>query len=90
MPDVDVLFIGPADLAADMGYAHNLGAREVIDVAVETIQRIKALGKASGIMTVDPAMIEAALDAGVDMIGIGSDVGALAKGARDVLVRVKR
>ncbi|MBP1848754.1 HpcH/HpaI aldolase family protein [Rhizobium halophytocola] len=89
VPDVDVLFIGPADLAADMGLKSTPGAPEVVEAAIDAIRRIKALGKPAGIMTVDPAMIAAAVDAGVDMIGIGSDVGALMKGARDLLASTK-
>lgn len=52
---VDVVFIGPADLSADMGHPGNPCAAEVVAAIEDAIARIRAAGKAAGIITFDPA-----------------------------------
>lgn len=86
---VDGVFIGPADLAADMGYLGNPGAPEVVTAVEDAIKRIKALGKPAGIMSSDPAMIERALVLGAGFVAVGSDVGLLSKAASRLLADVK-
>ena len=71
---VDGVFIGPSDLAADMGYLGNAGAPEV-QAAIETaIAKIKASGKAAGIMSLDEAGAKKWADAGTDFIAVAIDV----------------
>lgn len=48
---VDGVFIGPADLSADMGYPGNSDAPEVQDTIAQAISKIRAAGKAAGILT---------------------------------------
>ena len=45
---VDGVFIGPADLSADMGYRGQANAPEVTEAITGAIQRIRAAGKAAG------------------------------------------
>ena len=74
---VDGLFIGPSDLAADMGHLGNPGAPEVREAVVDAFRRIEAAGKARGIMTIS---FEQALDyraLGADFMAIGTDVTCL-------------
>ncbi|HCL64655.1 MAG TPA: 4-hydroxy-2-oxoheptanedioate aldolase [Rhizobium sp.] len=86
---VDGVFIGPADLAADMGYLGNPGAPEVVAAVEDAIKRIKALGKPAGIMSSDPAMIDRALSLGAGFVAVGSDVGLLSKAASRLLAELK-
>ncbi|MBL4811593.1 MAG: HpcH/HpaI aldolase/citrate lyase family protein [Rhodobacteraceae bacterium] len=79
---VDGVFIGPADLAADMGFAGDLGAAEVQAVVVDALGRINAAGKASGILSMDPELLRGYRAMGVNFIAVGTDVGALTGGLR--------
>lgn len=83
---VDGVFIGPSDLAADMGHLGNPAAPEVRAAIVDAFRRIAAQGKARGIMTVslDQARDYRAL--GADFMAIGTDVNCLV-GAVDGLRR---
>ena len=79
---VDAVFIGPADLAADMGHIGNPAADEVVDAIAHAIGRIRAAGKAPGILAFDPAAAMRYVEAGVRFIAVGSDVTVLARGLR--------
>ncbi|PCH98269.1 MAG: 2-keto-3-deoxy-L-rhamnonate aldolase [Rhodobacteraceae bacterium] len=79
---VDGVFIGPADLAADMGYLGKPGAPEVQAVVVDALTRINKAGKASGILTSDPVLIATYREMGVNFLAVGSDVGVLGGGLR--------
>ena len=78
---VDGVFIGPADLAADMGFPGNAGTPEV-QAAIDTaISAIVASGKAAGILTFDVASAQRYAKMGVTFLGVGGDVGLLVKSA---------
>lgn len=82
---VDGVFIGPADLAADMGFLGRPGAAEV-QVAVEAaLLRIQTHGKAAGILTADQSLAKRYLELGAAFVAIGNDVGLLANGASRLL-----
>jgi 4-hydroxy-2-oxoheptanedioate aldolase len=74
---VDGLFVGPADLAADMGHLGNPGHPEVRAAIVDAFARIKSAGKARGIMTLDLAQARDYRDLGADFMAIGTDVTLL-------------
>ncbi len=80
------VFIGPADLAADMGYLGRPGAPEVQAVVEDALVRIRAHGKAAGILTSDAALARRYLELGATFVAVGSDVGLLV-GATNALVR---
>jgi 4-hydroxy-2-oxoheptanedioate aldolase len=76
---VDALFVGPSDLAADLGHLGDIGHREV-RAAIETaVRRIRAAGKAAGILAPIEADARHWLDAGCLFVGVGSDTGVLAR-----------
>lgn len=79
---VDGVFIGPADLAADMGHMGDLMHEEVVATILGAIERIAASDKAAGILTTNDDMITAARDAGAQFIAVGLDVLMLAGAAR--------
>ena len=80
-PGVDGIFIGPADLAADMGYLGNPAAAEVQAAVEDALKRIQAHGKAAGILTSDRALAQRYLDLGASFVAVGSDVGLLSGAA---------
>ena len=79
---VDVVFIGPADLSADMGYPGQPGAPEVVAAIEDAIARIRAAGKAAGIITFDPAEFARYRDLGLTFLGVGGDLPVLATALR--------
>jgi len=74
---IDGVFIGPSDLAADMGLLGNPGAPDVLAAITDAFRRIKAKGKARGIMTVSLPQAEIYRDLGADFMAIGTDVNCL-------------
>ena len=81
---VDGVFIGPADLAADMGHMGNALHEEVQAVIMEAIARIRAAGKAPGILSTHDPMTHAAIAAGAQFVALGADLLLLARSARDL------
>ncbi len=81
---VDVVFIGPADLSADMGYLGQLDAPEVEEVIAHAIARIRAAGKVAGIVLFNPDDFPRYIDLGISFLGMGSDVTSLAAALRDL------
>jgi len=82
IPRLDAVFIGPSDLAADMGHPGKPAAPEVKAAVMEALARIRAAGKAAGILTTDPAYIEEATQAGANFVGVGIDVTIFASALR--------
>lgn len=78
---VDGIFIGPSDLAADMGYLGDPGADAVQAAIADAFGRIEAMGKARGIMTVSLPQAQAYRDLGADFMAIGTDVNCLVEAA---------
>lgn len=71
---VDGIFIGPADLSADMGFRGQIGAPQVQDVIENAIRRIVAAGKPAGILTFDEELNRRYLDLGATFVAVGADV----------------
>ena len=86
LPGIDCVFIGPADLAADMGHLGNAGHPEVRAAVMGALARIAASGKAAGMLSTDDAFIADCVTAGARFVGVGIDVlayvGALRARAR--------
>lgn len=71
---VDCVFIGPADLAADMGHLGNAAHPEVRAAVMGAIRRIAASGKAAGVLSTEDAFIAECKAAGARFVGVGIDV----------------
>jgi 4-hydroxy-2-oxoheptanedioate aldolase len=71
---IDCVFIGPSDLAADMGHLGNAGHPEVRATVLEALAQIAASGKAAGVLSTDDAFIADCLTAGARFVGVGIDV----------------
>lgn len=84
---VDGLFIGPADLSAAMGHRGDPGHPEVRSAIDDAIVRIRAAGKAAGIITLDEAEAHGYLEAGCGFVGVGVDALVLAEGLRGLAGR---
>lgn len=76
---VDVVFIGPADLSADMGYPGQLRHPKVMAAMDHVIARARAAGKAVGTIWFNKEHAQEAIDKGITFVGLGSDVSELTK-----------
>ena len=81
VPGVDALFIGPSDLAADMGHLGEPGHPEVQAAIVDAVSRCRQVGKPMG--TFAPATDDARryLDTGMTFAAVGADALVLRRGA---------
>ena len=78
---VDGIFIGPSDLAADLGHLADTRHPEVQALIAETCGRIRASKKAAGMLTGDPEEAARYFDIGFTFVAVGSDIGILAQAA---------
>ncbi|EYB69171.1 2,4-dihydroxyhept-2-ene-1,7-dioic acid aldolase [Deinococcus phoenicis] len=76
---VDGVFIGPADLAASFGHLGNPGHPEVQAAIREAARRIRAAGKAAGILATDENVARTYLEWGYTFVAVGVDVLLLAR-----------
>ena len=86
---VDGIFIGPNDLAADMGYLGNWQHPEVWKAMEDACKRIRKTGKAPGIL-VGEADGQRCIDMGYLFVAVGSDLVMLARGADALAAKFAR
>ncbi len=79
---VDGVFFGPADLSASMGFRGNPGAPEVRKAIDDGIARVRAAGKAPGILATDATLARHYLDLGATFVAVGVDASLLARATR--------
>lgn len=86
---VDGIFIGPSDLSAALGH---LGRPSHPDVqqAIETaIGRIRASGRAAGILTTDEDQARSYLSLGCNFVAVGLDGNLLMRATQELAARFK-
>jgi 4-hydroxy-2-oxoheptanedioate aldolase len=87
---IDGLFIGPSDLAADLGHLGETNHPEV-RAAIETaLNRIRKTGKASGILAPIEADARHWLSLGCVVLAVGSDIGLLARQSEELAAKFKK
>ena len=84
---VDGVFIGPSDLAADMGYLGDSDQPQVRAVIRDALARIAASDKAAGILSLDHDTALSYRDWGAQFLAVGIDVVMLAQTARATMAR---
>lgn len=78
---VDGVFVGPSDLAAALGHLGDPGHAEVQAAVESAFRRIRAAGKAAGILIADETLARRYLELGASFVAVGTDVTILARGA---------
>lgn len=68
LPGLDVLFVGPSDLAQSLGYPGQPGHPDVTKVADEVVARAKAAGVRTGTVAYTPQILANVTERGFDMI----------------------
>ncbi len=86
---VDGVFIGPADLAADMGHTGKTNVPEVRVEIEKALRKIRASGKAAGFLWGNADECQHWIDVGANFIAVGSDLGLLARGAENLCKKFK-
>lgn len=79
---IDGVFIGPSDLAADMGMLGKANDPKIQNTTNALLKRIKASGKAAGILALTNHAIDEALQSGANFFGVGIDVLLFAQSMR--------
>jgi 4-hydroxy-2-oxoheptanedioate aldolase len=86
---VDGIFIGPADYHASLGYPGETANPAVLPKIDDAIRRIRAAGKAPGILTPDEKLARRYLELGALFVAVGADVGLLARGSEALAAKFK-
>jgi 4-hydroxy-2-oxoheptanedioate aldolase len=86
---VDGIFIGPSDLAADLGHLGNPGHPEVQAAMRSAVERCRAAGKPAGILAPIEDDAKRYLDWGYTFVAVGADMGVLRKAADELLGRFR-
>jgi 4-hydroxy-2-oxoheptanedioate aldolase len=86
---VDALFIGPADLAASLGYLANPTHPDVQQAIGQALGQITAAKKPSGIFALSLDDARDKIADGVSFVSLGTDIGLLAKGAGNLLAGIR-
>ncbi|MCC3263316.1 2-dehydro-3-deoxyglucarate aldolase, partial [Paenibacillus polymyxa] len=68
---VDGVFIGPADLAASLGYPGEPQHPNVVAAVEQAIRRVRAAGKAPGVLTTDEMLARRYMAAGSLYTAVG-------------------
>ncbi|MBD7939954.1 4-hydroxy-2-oxoheptanedioate aldolase [Brevundimonas sp. Sa3CVA3] len=87
---VDGVFIGPSDLAADLGHLGNPGHPEVQEAILGAIATLKRCGRPSGMLIADQALARTYIELGASFVAVGTDVTVLARGAEALAERFGR
>ena len=89
VPNVDGVFIGPADLAASMGHLGNPGHEEVQKVMKHCLEVCTAKGKPIGTLAPVTADAKKYLEWGYTFVAVGADIGLLRAAANAKLAEYK-
>ncbi len=81
VPGVDAIFIGTADLAADMGHLGHVAHEDVVSLSAAAFDQLKDMNVPSGALTSDIETAQAYLRRGVGFVGVGNDVTLLREAA---------
>jgi 2-dehydro-3-deoxyglucarate aldolase/4-hydroxy-2-oxoheptanedioate aldolase len=85
LPGADVLFVGPADLSHSLGVPGRFDDPVYLDAIKRVLGACERHGKAAGILLYDRAVLARHLELGFRFIGLGSDLGFVAAGARGMV-----
>ena len=84
---VDGLFIGPSDLAGDLGYLGNNRHPDAVAVFADACARAKKAGMPIGILAPVEEDARRYLEMGFTYVAVGSDIGVLRNAAEQLRAR---
>jgi 4-hydroxy-2-oxoheptanedioate aldolase len=83
------VFIGPADLAASLGFVGEPGRPEVKNLIEDALRRIKASGKPAGILTPDNEFAARCIELGTVFTAVGVDAALLVKASEALSTKLR-
>ncbi|MEP1522377.1 HpcH/HpaI aldolase/citrate lyase family protein [Ascidiaceihabitans sp.] len=86
---IDGVFVGPADLAADMGHMGDAMHPDMQHLIYNSIAKIAAAGVAPGILSLNDEMTTKAMDAGARFVAVGVDMLTLVNASKDLVKKWK-
>ena len=86
---VDGVFIGPSDLSAALGHLGKPTHPEVQRAIEDAIRRIRAAGRAAGILSTDEALTRRYLSLGCTFVAVGLDGNLLMRATQDLARKFK-
>lgn len=89
VPGVDGVFIGPADLAASMGFLGQPAHPQVKEAIAVGIAATRRAGKAAGILCTDELLAREYIAAGASFVAVGVDTSLLVRAASGLASRFK-
>jgi 4-hydroxy-2-oxoheptanedioate aldolase len=84
VPGIDLVFVGPGDLAVSVGGAAGFATVDLTQPIDVVLDAARAESRATGIFAPDAETAAAWLDRGVNLVLVGSDLDFLRAGARGV------
>ena len=85
LDEVDVLFVGPADLTHGLGIPGRFDEPSYLDALRTVVAACEAHGKAAGILVYDASGLDQLLELGFRFIGLGSEGSFVSAGAAAML-----
>ncbi|MDO5728026.1 MAG: HpcH/HpaI aldolase/citrate lyase family protein [Actinomycetaceae bacterium] len=82
---IDAIFVGPADLAADLGIIGQAEDPSVKERVLHCIAAAKQAGKYVGTNAFNPAVAREYIEAGADFVLVNADVTILARGSEKLV-----
>ncbi|RTZ43285.1 4-hydroxy-2-oxo-heptane-1,7-dioate aldolase [Candidimonas sp. SYP-B2681] len=86
---VDGIFIGPADLSASLGHLGDMKHPDVQRTIEDAIKRVRACGKAPGILTFDETLAKRYIELGCLFTAVGMDLAILARETEKLAARFR-
>lgn len=82
IPEIDVVFVGPADMSQSIGIPGKSKDPRVVEIATNVIKTAEKYGKAGGIFVTSEEDMKKYMDAGARYIIYSSDAALFAKGLK--------
>lgn len=89
VPHIDVIFLGPYDLSQSLGIPGQVGDPQVVEMMNQCITLIRNAGKAAGTFADTPEVAKRWIDAGVQYVALGVDVGIFLRGCKALVKAVR-
>ncbi len=89
VPDIDVIFLGPYDLSQSLGIPGQVRDERVVGLMRECVATIRSAGKVAGTFADSPEVAKQWMEAGVQYVAVGVDVGIFMR-ACSALVQATR
>lgn len=89
VPHIDAIFLGPYDLSQSLGIPGQVRDPRVIELMQKAVGTIRKAGKAAGTFADSPETAKQWIDAGVQYVGLGVDVGVFLRACEGLVKAVR-